>query len=159
LVSRGLMIAKPQLQPGEIEEEEDYDPWAEPEHLPTLAEKLRLLFDALYPDVTDLNTQAVWAAGELLRFGGNFNNFVKARDLVKQEGILFRHLLRLILLCGEFAQLSPEGLEPGAWQEEMRAIADALTASCRDVDPASTDEAIEHAHAVADVVAGETPPV
>ena len=31
----------------------------------------------------------------------------KSRDLVKQEGIVFRHLLRLILLCGEFAQVSP----------------------------------------------------
>ena len=99
--------------------------------------------------------QAVWAAGELLRFSGNFNMFVKARDLVKQEGILFRHLLRLILLCGEFAQLTPQDAEPAEWQAELRDISDRLTASCREVDPASTDEIIEHAHA-ADVVEGET---
>ncbi len=56
---------------------------------------------------TDVETQSVWAAGELLGFGGNFNNYVKARDLIKQEGIIFRHLLRLILLCEEFAAVCP----------------------------------------------------
>ena len=55
--------------------------------------------------MADVHTQSVWAAGELLRFGGNFNLYVQTRDLVKQEGIIFRHLLRLILLCGEFAQV------------------------------------------------------
>src|SRR4029077_12226584 len=97
LIQRGL-IASP-LPPAENEEEEEEDDWRE--RPPSLADKLRLLFDALYPDVTDVNTQSVWCAGELLRFAGNFNMFVKSRDLVKQEGIIFRHLLRLILLCGE----------------------------------------------------------
>ena len=49
------------------------------------ADKLRLLFDATHPDVHDVNTQSVWAAGELLRFGGNFNKFVQSRDLIKQS--------------------------------------------------------------------------
>ena len=74
--------------------------------------KLRLLFDAVNPEVTDVNTTAVWAAGELLRFDGNFNKFVQSRDLVKQEGIVFRHLLRLILLCGEFSQVTPADVTP-----------------------------------------------
>src|SRR5256885_11588605 len=113
-----------------------------------------MLFDATFPDVTDVHTQAVWAAGELLRFGGNFNKYVQSRDLVKQEGIVFRHLLRLILLCGEFAQVCPPDTTPEAWQADLRDIADQLTASCRAVDPASTDEVIELAHA-ADVVEGE----
>jgi hypothetical protein len=154
LVGRGLMIAKTPPVEGE-EEDDDWRPWREEEaRAPTLSEKLRLLFDALYPEVADFTTQSVWGAGELLRFGGNFNKFVQARDLVKQEGILFRHLLRLILLCGEFAQVTPVDMEPNAWQAEMRDIADQLTASCREIDPASTDEAIEQAHA-ADVVEGE----
>jgi hypothetical protein len=153
LIRRGLMIAKP--PPGEGEEEDDdFSPWEEEEHPPTLAEKLRLLFDAHYPEVTDVTTQAVWAAGELLRFGGNFNKYIQSRDLVKQEGIVFRHVLRLILLCGEFAQVCPADIAADAWQQEMRDIANQLTESCRAVDPASTDEAIEKAHA-ADVVEGE----
>jgi superfamily II DNA/RNA helicase len=154
LIRRGLMIAKPEPKAGAEEDEDDWqDEWEE--HPPTLSEKLRLLFDAQFPEVTDVVTQSVWAAGELLRFGGNFNKFIQARDLVKQEGIVFRHLLRLILLCGEFAQVGPADMALDPWQREMRDIADQLTASCRDVDPASTDEAIEKAHA-ADVVEGET---
>jgi superfamily II DNA/RNA helicase len=154
LIRRGLMIAKPEPQPGEEEEEDD---WREDEERPpTLAEKLRLLFDALHPEVTDVTTQSVWAAAELLRFEGNFNKYVQSRDLVKQEGIVFRHLLRLILLCGEFAQVCPADITPEAWQAEMRDISERLTASCREVDPASTEEMIEKAHA-ADVVEGETP--
>jgi hypothetical protein len=154
LIRRGLMIGKPPPVEGE-EEDDDYSPWREEEERPpTLSEKLRLLFDAVYPDVADVTTQSVWAAGELMRFGGNFNKFVQARDLVKQEGILFRHLLRLILLLGEFSQVTPADMEPSAWQADLRDIADQLTASCRDVDPTSTDEAIELAHA-ADVVEGE----
>src|SRR5206468_13112053 len=122
--------------------EEEEEPWYDepPERPPTLAEKLRLLFDALYPEVTDVNTQSVWAAGELLRFGGNFNKFVQSRDLVKQEGIIFRHLLRLMLLFGQFAQVTPDGIEPGVWQSDLRELGDQLTASCRDIDPTSTDE-------------------
>src|SRR5207248_2722076 len=68
LIRRGLMIAKPEPGTGE-EEEEDGDAWREDEvRPPTLAEKLRLLFDALHPNVTDVNTQSVWAAAELMRF-------------------------------------------------------------------------------------------
>lgn len=74
---------------------------------------------------------------------------------MKQEGIIFRHLLRLILLCGEFAQVCPAGTTPAEWQEFLRDLADKLTASCRAVDPTSTDMMIEQAHA-ADVVEGET---
>ena len=84
------------MPPKTDDEEEDDD--EEEERPPTLADKLRLLFDATHPDVADVNTQSVWAAGELLRFDGNFNLYVQTRDLVKQEGIVFRHLLRLILL-------------------------------------------------------------
>jgi len=153
LIKRGLMIAKATPVEGE-EEDDDWSPWREEEHPPTLSEKLRLLFDATYPDVHDVTTQSVWAAGELLQFGGNFNKFVQAKDLVKQEGILFRHLLRLILLLGEFAEVTPDGMDATAWQTELRDIADQLTASCREIDPTSTDEAMAQAHA-ADVVEGE----
>jgi hypothetical protein len=154
LVRRGLIVARPVRDPGAEEEEGEDGGYEDEEYPPTLADKLRMLFDALYHDVADVHTQSVWGAGELLRFGGNFNKYVQSRDLVKQEGIVFRHLLRLILLLGEFAQICPPDAEPGAWQAELRDLAEQLTASCRAVDPASTDEMIELAHA-ADVVEGE----
>ncbi len=154
LIRRGLMIAKPEAT--DEDDDDEYVPWQEREaRAPTLAEKLRLLFDATYPDVTDVLTQTVWSAAELLRFEGNFNKYVQSRDLVKQEGIIFRHLLRLILLLGEFKEVTPVGITPQAWQAELRDISDRLTASCREIDPTSTDEAILQAH-TADVVEGET---
>jgi hypothetical protein len=149
LVQRGLIAAP--IPPSEDEEEDD-DEWEE--YPPTLADKLRLLFDATHPDVQDVSTQSVWAAGELLRHGGNFDLYVRTRDLVKQEGIVFRHLLRLILLCGEFAQVCPADVSREDWQRDLKELAEELTASCRAVDPASTDEVIQQAHA-ADVVEGE----
>jgi superfamily II DNA/RNA helicase len=151
LIQRGLVNAHV-LEPPD--EEEEFDQFEKKEYPPTLSEKLRLYFDALYPEVTDLYTGSVWAAGELLRFNGNFNLYVKSRDLIKQEGIIFRHLLRLILLCGEFAQAVPADPAAASWQWWLRDLSDRLTASCRAVDPASTDEIIQQAHA-ADVVEGE----
>lgn len=144
LISRGLIVARPQ---GE-EEEDDRFP-------PTLADKLRMLFDTLFPGVDGFETQSIWAAGELLRFDGDFNKYVRTHDLVKQEGIIFRHLLRMILLCAEFSAICPEGVDPQQWREEFKDIAGRLTASCRKVDPDSTQKMMEQAFA-ADVVEGET---
>jgi superfamily II DNA/RNA helicase len=152
LIARGLIVAKPPPEEGEEPEEEEFIPWDE--RPPVFADKLRLLFDALHPDVTDVTTTAVWAAGEVLRFGGDFNGFVTSKDLAKQEGLIFRHLLRMILLLEEFAQLTPPGVEPAAWRADLTKISDVLTAACRSVDPRSTDETIVKAHA-ADVVEGE----
>jgi hypothetical protein len=153
LIKRGLITAQPPKAEGEDEEEEEFVPWDE--RPPLFAEKLRLLFDATHPDVADLETRAVWAAGEVLNFNGNFNAFITNRDLAKQEGLIFRHLLRMILLTEEFAQLTPPGTDSATWQADLKDIADRLTEACRSVDPTSTEETIKKAHAVADVVEGE----
>ncbi|MCE9567063.1 MAG: DEAD/DEAH box helicase [Planctomycetes bacterium] len=151
LINKGLLTAKVPPPPGEEEEEEEFVPWDE--RPPLLAEKARMLFDSQYPEVSDFNTTAVWAAGEVLNYG-NFNTFVTTKDLTKQEGLIFRHLLRLILLTEEFEQLTPEGVEQAVWQADLKEISDKLADICRAVDPTSTEEAIKKAHA-ADVVEGE----
>jgi superfamily II DNA/RNA helicase len=151
LIAKGLITAQPPKVEGEEEEEEEWVPWDE--RPPVLAEKARMLFDANYPEVSDFITQGVWAAGEVLNYG-NFNTYVTSKDLTKQEGLIFRHLLRLILLTEEFEQLTPPGIEPDAWKAELKEIADKLTEICRAVDPTSTEETIKKAHA-ADVVEGE----
>ena len=114
LLQLGLATVEELVQKPKEEEE----PWKprrsydaeqdeEPKWVLTLAEKLRRLFDYEYPGVFDLRTRPVWAAGELLmEFNGNFNKYVGSKDLLKQEGIVFRHLLRLILLLREFRPLS-----------------------------------------------------
>ncbi|VTU02682.1 dead deah box helicase domain protein : Helicase OS=uncultured planctomycete GN=HGMM_F01A04C03 PE=4 SV=1: DEAD: Helicase_C [Gemmataceae bacterium] len=151
LVAKGLITAKPPKVEGEEEDDEEFVPWDE--RPPLLAEKARMLFDSQYPEVSDFNTTAVWAAGEVLNYG-NFNTFVTTKDLTKQEGLIFRHMLRLILLTEEFEQLTPPGVEGAVWKADLKEIADKLTDICRAVDPTSTEEAIKKAHA-ADVVEGE----
>ena len=111
----------------------------------TLGEKLRLLFDATFPEVHSLFTTPVWAAGEVLEFAGNFNKYITSRGLQKQEGVIFRHLLRLILLVKEFEQFTPPDCPADEWLPELREIADRLAECCRRVDPQSTDKALEDA--------------
>jgi hypothetical protein len=151
LTQRGLIIAKPPKAEGEEEAEEEREPWEE--RPPVFAEKLRMLFEELYPEVTDVSVEPVWAAGELMLFG-DFNSYVKQCDLTKQEGIVFRHLLRLILLCAEFAELTPADTTEDEWRGWLRDVELKLTAACRKVDPTSTDQMIQGAKA-ADVVEGE----
>ena len=140
LLQLGLATVEELVQKPKEEEE----PWKprrsydaeqdeEPKWVLTLAEKLRRLFDYEYPGVFDVRTRPVWAAGELLmEFNGNFNKYVGSKDLLKQEGIVFRHLLRLILLLREFRPLAPPDLDAAAWRYDLDEVVDQLTASCRD---------------------------
>jgi superfamily II DNA/RNA helicase len=108
-----------------------------------LAQKVRLLFESEIDHAGGLFVTPVWAVGDLLERGGDFDAFVRSRDIVKQEGIIFKHVLRMILLCGEFAQLTPKGTDFAAWRAKLDAIATTLTASCRAVDPQCTDELLQ----------------
>lgn len=105
----------------------------------TFPDKLLRLFQSEFPSVTDMPITAVWAVGEVLHMG-DFNKLVTSRKLARQEGLLFRHLLRFILLCDEFLpHLKPDS----AWHREMTEICARLTDICRAVDPQSTDQMIE----------------
>jgi superfamily II DNA/RNA helicase len=128
-----------------------------PPRVLTLAEKLRLLFDFEFPGVHDLFTSPVWAAGEVLEFGGDFNKYITSKGLQKQEGMVFRHLLRLILLLAEFQQLHPLEVEADVWANELQSISDRITECCRGVDPTSTDLALEQARHAAEADEGEPP--
>jgi superfamily II DNA/RNA helicase len=151
LVTRGLIAA------GDLYPPWDPDiPFEERKYAPALAEKLRMLFEAIYPGVHGVFVQPVWAAGELLNFECQFHNYIGSRDLAKQEGLIFRHLLRLILLLGEFSQVTPPGTDPAVWRGELKELADRLTASCREVDPTSTEYMLAHA-ADQDIVVREPP--
>lgn len=113
-----------------------------PVRILTLADKLHRLFNAQYPGVHDLEVTPVWVAGEVLEFGRDFNKYVTSKRLQKQEGIIFRHLLRMILLLKELRELTPVDGERQAWRDDVDDIADRLTETCRIVDPSSTDEAL-----------------
>jgi superfamily II DNA/RNA helicase len=155
LIDRGIATQE-ELYPQRSEERPQF--FEERLFAPPLAEKVRMLFDNEFPRVSNLFTRAVWCAGDLLSFGGHFNAYIGGRSLARQEGIIFRHLLRLVLVCEEFAQVCPPELTEEEWQSDLRELADRLTESCRNIDPESTDKAIEAAHNQSDIVAGETNP-
>ena len=139
LIERGLATAE-EIDPSKMEE----DAYGRRRsHGLLLGDKLRRVFDSEYGSISPLRTSPVWVAGQLLEMGGDFQKLVTSRDLTKQEGILFRHLLRFILLCGEFSSLCPPGLDEGDWRSWLRETADRVTASCRAVDPDSTDKSLE----------------
>jgi hypothetical protein len=149
LLQLGLVTAE---QLGAVEKEPDEKPsFFEEERVfvLTLAEKLRMLFDYDYPHVHSLRTGSVWAAGEILQYG-DFNKFVTSKGLQKQEGVLFRHLLRFILLVSELVQLCPPDTTQEEWSQDLEDISRRITDICHRVDPTSTDKILEQAKASAE---------
>jgi superfamily II DNA/RNA helicase len=146
-----LEVVDPAILTAGLAAHEDLYPQADQSDLPPelrkypvpLAQKMRMLFESAIDHAGGLFVTPVWAVGDLIAHGGDFDAFVRSRDLVKQEGILFKHLLRMILLCDEFARLCPRGADHQAWQAKLSGIADVLIAACRTVDPQSTDEILE----------------
>lgn len=141
LLQRGLLTHE-QLYPPQ--DQSDLPPELRLYPIP-LAEKMRLIFESEIDHAGGLSVTPVWAAGDLLAHGGDFDKYIRSRDLVKQEGIIFKHLLRLVLLCGEFTQLTPPNTPSDVWQARLNTIATTLTATCRAVDEQSTDQALEQA--------------
>ncbi len=156
LLQRGL--ASPEELGGAVDEEQEEVRdkgfgrvmFEEPRVWPlTIGEKLLRLFRDDYPRVDDVRVQPVWIVGELLQFGGDFDKYVVTRKLQKEEGILFRHCLRMILLLDELANIPPENTTVETWEDWLDDLADRLTETCRNIDPQSTDEMLENpaAHA------------
>ena len=122
-----------------------------PPRVLNFAEKLRMVFDYEFPTVHDVRTNDVWAVGEVLQYT-DFNKYVTAKSLQKQEGVVFRHLLRFILLANEIAEICPPDMEEADWRAEMADLSDRITNICRLVDPSSTQEALDHAAAAKDTL-------
>ena len=114
--------------------EEDYVP------LLTLPRKLQRLFEYDFPSVDDLRISPVWVAGEALQYGTDFNKYITGNKLQQQEGIVFRHLLRLVLLIDEMAELCPADISHDQWRDDLYEIADQIEEMCRLADPQSTEQ-------------------
>jgi superfamily II DNA/RNA helicase len=110
----------------------------------SIGEKLLRLFQFDFPQVHDFSVTPVYVAGEVLEFGGNFNKYIVAKGLQKHEGIIFRHLLRLILLLDEMAGIPPVESTKEDWEDRIDRLIFQLTECCRQVDPESTDETLEN---------------
>ncbi|MDR3234502.1 MAG: DEAD/DEAH box helicase [Planctomycetaceae bacterium] len=158
LISMGLATVDELVPKTEEEEEEEreqrrhFSGWMEERtYVIPLAEKLRRLFEYEYPAV-EVRICPVWAAGEvLLEFQGDFNKYVVSRSMQKQEGVIFRHLLRLILLLEEFAEMPPADGSAADWKADLTDMKETLIACCTKIDPQSTEETLERAKEAAAV--------
>jgi len=140
LLKLGLATAE-ELGGRETEETEDrYNRYSDEPFVPilNLPYKLHRLFCFDFPGVDDLRIQPVWIVGEVLQYGTDFNKYITSNKLQKQEGIIFRHLLRMILLLDEMRELAPPDLELSVWQAELDEIANQLEETCNLADPDST---------------------
>ncbi len=97
-----------------------------------LPEMLKMLFDARLATPEELMIQTKWLAGAILDLEGDFYKFVRSRDFIKDEGIILRHLLRLVILAGEFFAFSGE-------DPDYSDIAAKVTGICSVVDRNFTD--------------------
>lgn len=158
LLQRGLATID-ELGGGQNEEEEEVENkgfgrvmFDEPKVWPlTIGEKCLRLFRDEYPKVDDVRVRPVWIVGELMQFEGNFDRYVVTRKLQKEEGILFRHCLRMILLLDEMANIPPEGTTVETWEDWLDDLAERLTETCRHIDPQSTDEMLANSKEVSEL--------
>lgn len=146
-----LEVVDPAIVTGGIATHDDLYPQGDQSETPPelrkypipLAQKMRMLFESKVDHAGGLFVTPVWAVGELVAQGGNFDNFIRSKELAKQEGVIFKHFLRMILLCEEFSNLTPVGISAEAWKANLAELSRVLTAACRAVDPLCTDEMLE----------------
>ncbi|MFG0316890.1 MAG: hypothetical protein ACF8XB_06430, partial [Planctomycetota bacterium JB042] len=114
-------------------ERRDFDPWAEEEEKPpSFPEMLKLAFEAKLAEPDEVDVQPKWIGGGVFDSQGDFHSFVASRTLQKNEGIVFRHLLRFVILAGEFHRRTDD--------PDYDDLAARITDVCRDVDPGYTEK-------------------
>lgn len=116
----------------------------------TIGEKIHRLFQNDFPRVEGVRVRPVWIVGELLNYDGDFNKYVTTKKLQKEEGILLRHCLRMILFLDEMANVPPAGTTVATWEDQLDDLADLLTRACRNADPQTTDEVLSQDEALED---------
>jgi len=145
LLQLGLLAAEmpaPQGDADEAESREGKGWWDEEpeERPPTFPEMLKLAFDAKLPTPEEILIDPKWVAGGTFDFDCDFYKFVRARDMIKQEGLILRHLLRLVILSGEFYEVTED--------PEYKQISEMATKTCNRVDPIYTDRFLAEASEV-----------
>ena len=131
MVQMGVVIARPDGAPDEDEDfEGGFEDEEEPQP-PTFAEMLKIKFEAQLAAPEPVFVQPKWVAGAAtLEFDCEFFKFVGNRSLLKQEGLILRHLLRLAVLAGEFIVRTED--------PDFQRLAQLVTRTCQRVDPQYT---------------------
>jgi hypothetical protein len=140
MIQMGVVIARPDSPDDQYEEAPDRDDfWEEPEEErpPTFPEMLKIAFEAKLQNPEPVFVQPKWVGGGAFETDCEFFKFVRSCNLIKQEGLILRHLLRLVILAGEFQLLTED--------PEYQQIAELATRTCHRVDPNYTDRFLAEA--------------
>ncbi|MEK6676038.1 MAG: helicase, partial [Planctomycetota bacterium] len=134
LIQLGLMSAGGLMGSDKEDEEQEDDYWAEGKNdrPMTLPDMLRLLFESSLASPEPVAVQPKWIAGGVFEVVDDFYKFVRNRDLLKNEGLILRHLLRLVIVTAEFATRS--GGDP-----DYTIIGERVTQICQRVDKRYTE--------------------
>ncbi len=145
LISMGVVLAKADgsLVAAPDEEYEDYYEEPEEERPPTFPEGLMILFQSKLAVPDEFFIQPKWVAGAAFQQGCDFYKLVGACNLAKQEGLVLRHLLRLVILAGEFYTQTED--------PDYQTIGEQATRICHDVDPRYTDRFLTEAEEVKEI--------
>lgn len=127
-----LGLLSTELSPDDQGEDDEGGYWDEPDtqRPPTFPEILQRIFEKQLPSPEPVLVQPKWLAGAAYEQEPDFFKLVKRLDLVKSEGLVLRHLLRFVILAGEFAAFSQDP----AYDE----LSGRLTEICRSVDESYT---------------------
>lgn len=139
LIQMGVTVAKVD---SETDTEDDWvdDDDSDAERPPTLPEMLKIVFESKLANPEPVTIQPKWLAGSAAAYDCEFYKLVRAHELVKQEGLVLRHLLRLVILAGEFSALSED--------PDYQRIADIAMRTCQRVDPEYTNRYLAEAVAI-----------
>lgn len=142
MIQMGIVVAKTTSDDDEDDEPQaDYrdDPWWDGQsrdYPPTFPEMLKIAFEAKLAAPEPVWVQPKWIASGMFD-DCDFYKFVRNRTLIKQEGLVLRHLLRLVILAGEFFTLSED--------PDYQRIGELATACCQKVDQRYTDRFLAEA--------------
>ncbi|MHC4235753.1 MAG: DEAD/DEAH box helicase, partial [Planctomycetota bacterium] len=134
MIQMGVTLARPEQPERERYGESIEDFWddQEEERPPTFPEMLKIAFEAKLAAPEPIFVQPKWVAGHAFAMDCEFFNMVKACNLMKQEGIILRHLLRLVILAGELYARTED--------PDYQRISELATRTCHRVDPRYTDK-------------------
>ncbi len=147
MTQMGVKVARTPVTEDEDDEVEPrprrwVDKWeeVEEERPPTFPEMLKIAFEARLAAPEPTFVQPKWVAGHAFERDGDFFKCVRALDLIKQEGLILRHLLRLVILASEFFCRAED--------PDYQRIAELATKTCQRVDRSYTDRFLAEAQAM-----------
>lgn len=153
MISMGVVLAKMPSTDGDGGDEDiqypEDDPWwdgVSRNRPPNFPEMLKLAFEARLTAPEPIFVQSKFIAGDVFE-DSDFYRFVRNRELVRQEGLVLRHLLRLVTLSEEFFGMTED--------PDYQRVSESATKVCHAVDPRYTDKYLSDLKEIRKLAAAE----